>query len=105
MLISSTAIMQRISFIRNSSIIIKIISVALLMTFFDFMMEPAAIKLGYWTWIEVEVPLQNYVAWFILGGLLAGLGYKMGLFKSKHPPLAVHIYFAQLIYFILIIFK
>jgi putative membrane protein len=105
MLISSTAVMQRINIIRNSSIIIKIISVALLMTFFDFMMEPAAIKLGYWTWIEIKVPLQNYIAWFILGGILAGLGYKMGLFNSKQPNLAVHMYIAQLIYFILIIFK
>jgi len=105
MLLSSTAVMQRITFIRNSNIVIKIVVIAILMTFFDFMMEPAAIKLGYWSWTEIDVPLQNYSAWFILSLLLAAIGSRLDLLKTRQPMLAFHVYFAQMVYFILIWFK
>jgi bisanhydrobacterioruberin hydratase len=45
---------------------IKIIVVAIMVTGFDIVLEPVAIKLGYWTWAEVQVPLQNYFAWFVI---------------------------------------
>jgi putative membrane protein len=43
------------------------------MTFFDYLMEPAAIKLGYWVWQGSVIPFQNYLAWFVLGLLFAFL--------------------------------
>jgi putative membrane protein len=33
---------------------------------FDVILEPAAIKLGYWSWANVSVPLQNYIAWLVI---------------------------------------
>ncbi|MGC9311873.1 MAG: carotenoid biosynthesis protein [Sediminispirochaetaceae bacterium] len=33
---------------------------------YDYALEPAAIGLDYWKWHSVEVPLQNYAAWFII---------------------------------------
>ena len=41
---------------------------------FDFVMEPVATALGYWTWSGGNIPLQNYVAWFVIG-LAAATGY------------------------------
>lgn len=38
----------------------------LIAVFFDFFLEPNAIKLGYWTWPNNIIPLQNYVAWFFI---------------------------------------
>ncbi len=33
---------------------------------FDCILEPVAIKLGYWDWEGVGVPFQNYLAWFVI---------------------------------------
>ena len=40
-------------------------------TLFDFIMEPVAIRLDYWSWTQGPIPLQNYAAWFGLAALLA----------------------------------
>jgi putative membrane protein len=106
MLICSASITQKYEKIR---VVLKpaaqIFLIAFLMFLFDFIMEPAAIKLNYWTWKDNFVPVQNYIAWFILGSVFAALGYVMGIFNHKMPEVAHHAYFAQLIYFILIIFS
>jgi bisanhydrobacterioruberin hydratase len=34
---------------------------------FDWVMEPVAVGLGYWTWADGIIPLQNYAAWFLVG--------------------------------------
>jgi len=39
---------------------------ALLMVGFDFMMEPVAIHLHFWTWDDTVVPLLNYITWFLV---------------------------------------
>ena len=33
---------------------------------FDYLLEPTAIRLDYWTWQTVGIPLQNYAAWFLI---------------------------------------
>ena len=38
---------------------------------FDFVMEPVAVRLDYWTWANGVIPLQNYGAWFVIGALVA----------------------------------
>lgn len=39
---------------------------AILMTGFDYIMEPIAVKLQYWYWIGDQIPLQNFIAWFLI---------------------------------------
>ena len=36
-----------------------------LIVILDIAIEPVATKLGYWQWENNNIPLQNYVAWFI----------------------------------------
>lgn len=48
----------------------RIVLVAVLCVGFDLLLEPVAIRLGYWVWAGGSVPIQNYVAW----GLIAALG-------------------------------
>ena len=36
-----------------------------LITAYDFILEPVAIRFGWWWWDQTEVPLYNYVCWFI----------------------------------------
>jgi putative membrane protein len=40
-------------------------------TCFDWVMEPVAVELGFWTWTGGQgIPLLNYVCWFVLSLLL-----------------------------------
>jgi bisanhydrobacterioruberin hydratase len=39
---------------------------AALATGFDWVMEPVAIALGYWSWGGGGIPVQNYAAWFAI---------------------------------------
>jgi len=45
--------------------------VAGLATALDWVMEPFAWKIrGYWIWESAQIPLQNYVSWFVLSFIL-----------------------------------
>lgn len=83
----------------------QVILIALLMVFFDWVMEPAAVKLDYWRWLEEEIPLQNYSAWIIFSLLYAAAALRLGLLKGGCPALARHVWLAQIIYFLLIRFR
>lgn len=43
----------------------------LFIALYDFIIEPVAIRLNYWTWADVDVPLQNYIAWAVIGFLFS----------------------------------
>lgn len=67
---------------------------------FDIMLEPVAIKLGYWNWNEGFIPLQNYYAWF-------GIAFFASLFGSKlkldlEDSLFIYYFLIQFIFFILL---
>jgi bisanhydrobacterioruberin hydratase len=40
---------------------------------FDWVLEPVAVRQGYWTWAAAAIPVRNYAAWFLIAGLLAFL--------------------------------
>lgn len=46
------------------------LSVALLAaaiaTAFDWIMEPVAMKLGFWNWCDGTIPFFNYASWFVI---------------------------------------
>ena len=48
------------------NIILKSSLAALHIVLMDILIEPIAIQLDYWTWQNNEIPLQNYVMWFIV---------------------------------------
>jgi putative membrane protein len=52
-----------------------IVLTASLATLFDFILEPAAIGLNYWNWTltsnPYDIPIQNYIAWFLISLLFA----------------------------------
>lgn len=39
---------------------------AAIATAFDWVMEPVAMKLGFWNWSDGTIPLFNYVSWFVI---------------------------------------
>lgn len=58
---SSYTIVQKLNF--NS--VIKSLIGAFIMTSLDFIIEPVAINLDFWRWNSIDIPIQNYVMWFI----------------------------------------
>ena len=101
MLIASTAVAQKIapkSLVDGFRFKIVLL-VALLMVCFDLLMESAAVKLDYWTWLNDHIPLRNYLAWFGLSFIFAMIGFQVGVFRQQLPRIAFHFYFAQLLYF------
>jgi putative membrane protein len=38
---------------------------------FDWVMEPVAMRLGYWQWAQGTIPIRNYVAWFLIAAVLS----------------------------------
>tara|TARA_B110000438_G_scaffold181565_1_gene173465 strand:+ start:53 stop:676 length:624 start_codon:yes stop_codon:yes gene_type:complete len=49
----------------SSAVMIVVVS-SLLMLAIDFVVEPVAYKLDFWSWSENEIPLSNYRDWFIV---------------------------------------
>lgn len=69
----------------------------LLMTGLDFLVEPVAMKLGFWDWENGVIPLQNYVMWFATSIIIHGLIY---LFRPKiNAKISFVVFIAQLIFF------
>ncbi|MDC1068866.1 carotenoid biosynthesis protein [Candidatus Kapabacteria bacterium] len=91
-LISTTIISSRKS-------LVFIIFGSLLMTTFDFFLEPAAIKLNYWTWEGVSIPTSNYITWFTISLLYFTIQYFLKL-RITNKGLK-HLYLAQVLYFLL----
>jgi putative membrane protein len=81
---------------------VRIPFIALLMVLFDWIMEPAAIKLGYWSWQNGEIPWQNYLAWFLFAMLYAAWAWQLGLLQKGAPVLSRHAWLAQILYFLLV---
>lgn len=73
---------------------------ALLATFFDWVLEPAAVKLGYWTWLKGTIPFYNYVCWFLISALLIGIFQFFGFRRINQ--FAVHLFIIQLLFFLAI---
>lgn len=40
------------------------------MVAFDWLMEPGAIATGMWSWTDGNIPLKNYMDWFLISGFL-----------------------------------
>ncbi len=84
---------------------LKLISIisdgATLAVFFDWIMEPAAIKLGYWKWLgDGEIPQYNYITWFGISTILMAF---FVLFKfEKQNIFAVHLLMIMAMFFLLV---
>lgn len=85
------------------NVYLKIIMSAVFSVFFDFVMEPIAIKLQYWEWLDNVglpskiIPFQNYLSWFVLSLIISYLIYKFKIhYKSN---IIITYWFAQLFFF------
>ncbi|MES2004533.1 MAG: carotenoid biosynthesis protein [Bacteroidota bacterium] len=75
-----------------------IVDGALLATFFDWVMEPVAMKLGFWQWTNTEVPAFNYICWFLVSAALLLVMRFLRFERTNH--FAVHLLIIQLLFFL-----
>lgn len=75
-----------------------VIDGALLATFFDWLMEPVAVKLGFWQWSGQDIPLYNYACWFLVSLALLVLLRWFRFNKTNH--FAVHLFIIQALFFL-----
>jgi bisanhydrobacterioruberin hydratase len=74
---------------------------AMLAVFFDWIMEPAAVKLGYWQWLGTgEIPTYNYLTWFIISAAIMTV---FALLKfDKKNIFAVNLLMIMMMFFMLV---
>jgi putative membrane protein len=56
---------------------------ALIVTVFDFLLEPVAIRFGWWWWSDGDIPLFNYLTWFGVAFILQLLLGKVQVGKGR----------------------
>lgn len=80
--------------------ILFVFDAALLTTFFDYIIEPAAQNLGFWTWQNNEIPAYNYTCWFLVSCLIFAFFAKLKF--NKHNKFAIHLLIIETIFFLAI---
>lgn len=81
----------------HSSSLIKALLAAGMVVGLDVLIEPVAIKLDFWSWVGNTIPLQNYVAWYVIAFGLLWLFYRLPF--SKQNRLALLLFICQVVFF------
>ncbi len=102
MLVSSTAIALKTGKKdkRQSPMMLAVI-VAIIMVGFDSLMEPAAVTLGYWQWLDGAIPMLNYYTWFIVSYILVAVALTIDALPRSDFRFGIHAFAAQLAFFAL----
>ena len=82
-----------------SNLWIRTLCAASLMVILDFLIEPVAIEYNFWRWETEEVPIQNYIAWFIIAFLPCYLFFSLE-FKRQNQ-FAIYVFGAQFLFFLM----
>jgi bisanhydrobacterioruberin hydratase len=72
---------------------------ATLAVLFDWIMEPVAVKLGFWKW-DGEIPLYNYICWFMISLLLLVFFHSARF--NKENKFAVNLLLIQFLFFLIL---
>jgi putative membrane protein len=87
--ITMTPVVERISLVFDGA------TIAL---FFDWVMEPVAVKMDLWEWKEDVIPIYNYVCWFLISMFLLWVFSKLKFNKDNH--FAVDLLIIQVLFFL-----
>ena len=87
---------QKLKFSKNESVFFA----SLLAVLFDFILEPVAIKLGYWSWKGGEIPNYNYFSWWVIS--LVALFFLSKLKVEFYTNLLYKFFIIQFFFFLII---
>jgi putative membrane protein len=77
-----------------------VIDGALLAVVFDWVIEPVAVHLGYWTWHQGDIPFFNYASWYVVSLAILFVFHKMPFPKAN--LFAIHLLLIQFMFFLLL---
>lgn len=70
---------------------------AIIVTTFDYLIEPDAIKLGMWSWQNGQIPLKNYAAWWVVSFWLS---YYFTLLKFPRHSFSLWVLIMMFLFFL-----
>jgi putative membrane protein len=73
---------------------------AVLAVVFDWVLEPVAVRLGYWQWAGGEIPLLNYLSWYGVSVIILFIFHKLPF--PRRNLFAVHLLMIQFMFFLLL---
>jgi putative membrane protein len=106
---TQTLLMKVIRQVANETneppLVLKAMSVivdgATLAVAFDWLMEPVAVKLGFWNWLgDGSIPLYNYICWFAISLLLLTSFHFFNF--PKRNKFAVNLLLIQAMFFLIL---
>ena len=71
---------------------VEVALASLLMVFLDFLMEPVAVKLGFWNWHNGKIPVFNYICWLLISIVLQTIYCKWRLNEKNNVAVALFIF-------------
>jgi bisanhydrobacterioruberin hydratase len=80
--------------------VVKVLLGSTMMLIYDYIMEPVAMQLDMWDWAGGVIPLQNYIAWFIISAVMLGIfhGAKLS-YRNKVAPV---LFVVQVMFFLVL---
>jgi putative membrane protein len=74
------------------------LTTSIIATIFDWIMEPVALKLGFWQWQDNQIPIFNYMSWFGVSFLVALFFSWLGIKKTNR--FALYLLLIQVAFFV-----
>jgi len=81
-ILGAISLSQRIT--KNKYLVV--LSTGIIAVIFDLILEPIAVRLDYWQWTNNEIPVMNYIAWFLIAVISAILFYVIKPVKLTMLP-------------------
>ena len=78
----------------------RVVTAALLAVIFDRVMEPVAVKLGFWSWTDGSIPLFNYFSWFLVSLFMLLVSRRFNF--SPQSGFTANLYLIQVVFFLLL---
>jgi putative membrane protein len=77
-----------------------IVDGATMAVFFDWIMEPVAVKLGFWKWEDESIPVYNYICWFLVSMALLVVFHFCNF--NKQNKFGINLFLIQIMFFLLL---
>ncbi|MVN90714.1 carotenoid biosynthesis protein [Mucilaginibacter aquatilis] len=98
LLVYATGVLLK--YLKIPTVALRMLVGAIVLVCLDLLIEPVAIKFDYWSWVDLNPPLKNYLGWFGVSALFLGI---FELFKFKHQNItAPALLVVQFIFFALL---
>ena len=82
---------------------LKFVIASVIMVLLDYLIEPVAINLKWWYWDNINPPILNFIAWFLISYVIQVIIYFSGLNFNKKTSITFLL--SQILLFLIINIK